>query len=85
VAHAARYTVDGDLLMVKMALDEQDLPPLIQQRIADGFRQFAIVKVDQVKAGDRLFIQIALESKSQNRKVVFTPDGEIDQTFPYWN
>lgn len=85
VAHAARYTADGELLMVKMALDEQDLPPLIQQRIADGFRQFAIDKVDQVKAGDRLFIQVALKSKSQNRKVVFTSDGEIDQTFPYWN
>jgi len=85
VAHAARYTADGELLMVKMALNEQDLPPIILQRITDDFRQFEITDIDQIKAVERLLIQVALKGQSEDRKVVFTPDGEIDDTFPYWN
>jgi hypothetical protein len=85
VAHAARYTSIGELLMVKMALNKEDLPALIRQRIVDDFRQFEIDQVDQVKAADRLLIQVALKSSSQTRKAVFTPDGEVDDTFPYWD
>jgi len=85
VAHSARYTVDGELLMVKMALNDQNLPAVIRQRIADDFRQYEIDQIDQVKIADRLLIQIALKSSSQTKKVVFTSDGEIDNTFPYWN
>ena len=85
VAHSARYTADGELLMVKMTLNEQNLPAVIGQRIADDFRQYQIDKIDQVKIADRLLIQVALKSNSQTRKVVFTSDGEIDSTFPYWN
>lgn len=85
VAHAARYTSEGELLMVKMALPKEDLPALIRQRIADDFRQFEIDQAHQVKAADRLLIQVALKSSSQTRKVVFTPEGELDSTFPYWN
>lgn len=85
VAHSARYTAEGELLMVKMALNEQNLPAIIGQRITDDFRQYQIDKIDQVKVADRLLIQVALKSSSQIRKVVFTSDGEIDSTFPYWN
>jgi len=85
VAHSARYTADGELLMVKMALNEQNLPAVIGQRIADDFRQYEIDQIDQVKIADRLLIQVVLKSSSQTRKVVFTSDGEIDNTFPYWN
>lgn len=85
VAHSARYTADGELLMVKMALNVQNLPAVIEQRIADDFRQYEIDQIDQVKIADRLLIQVVLKSSSQTRKVVFTSDGEIDNTFPYWN
>lgn len=85
VAHSARYTADGELLMVKMALNEQNLPAVIGQRIADDFRQYQVDKIEQVKTADRLLIQVALESNAQTRKVVFTSDGEIESTFPYWN
>lgn len=85
VAHAARYTADGELLMIKMALNEQNLPPVITQRINDDFRQFEISNVDQIKIADRLLIQVALNGPSEDRKVVFNPDGEIDASFSYWN
>lgn len=85
VPHSARYTSNGELLMVKMALNEQNLPAVIRQRIADDFRQYEIDQIDQVKIAERMLIQIALRSSSQTKKVVFTSDGEIDNTFPYWN
>ena len=85
VAHAARYTADGELLMVKMEMNEQDLPTVILQRIIDDFRQFEITDIDQIKVADRLLIQVALRGPSEDRKVVFTPDGKTDSTFPYWN
>lgn len=85
VEHSARYTADGELLIVKMALNDQDLPPVIRQRINDDFREFAIDGVSQVKTGDRLLFQVELDGRSEDRKVVFTAEGEIDQKFPYWN
>lgn len=85
VAHAARYTADGELLMIKMALNEQDLPPVIGQRIIDNYRQYAIEEVYQIKAGDRLLFQVALSGPSEDRKVVFNQKGEVDDTFSYWN
>jgi len=85
VAHSARYNPNGELLMVKMALNEQDLPPVIRQRIIDDFRQFEIADIDQIKVADRLLIQIVLRGLSEDRKVVFNSDGEIDSTFPFWN
>src|SRR5690606_35671265 len=69
VDHSARYSSDGELLMVKMALNEQDLPPVIRQRIDDDFREFAIDGIAQVKTGDRLLIQVALDGPSEDRKV----------------
>src|SRR5690606_11514206 len=85
VPHSARYTSNEELLMVKMALNEQNLPAIIRQLIADDFRQYEIDQIDQVKIAERMLIQIALRSSSQTKKVVFTSDGEIDNTFPYWN
>src|SRR5690554_2432622 len=85
VAHAARYTADGELLMVKMALNDRDLPPVIRQRITDDFREFAIAGIAQVKTGDRVLFQIALDGPSEDRKVVFNAEGDIEQKFPYWN
>jgi len=84
VEHAARYTPEGKLLMVKMALNERDLPPVILQRIVDGFREFEIDDIEQVKIADRLLFQVALNGPSEDRKVVFTPKGEIEESFPYW-
>ena len=85
VAHAARYTADGELLMVKMALNERDLPPVIGQRIIDDYRQYAVEEVYQIRAGDRVLFQVALSSPTEDRKVVFTQKGEVEATFPYWN
>jgi hypothetical protein len=85
VAHSARYTADGELLMVKMVLDEQDLPPVIGQRIIEDYRQFAVEEIYQIKAPDRVLFQVALSGPSEDRKVVFTQKGEVDDTFPYWN
>jgi len=85
VAHSARYTADGELLMVKMALNDQDLPPVIRQRINDDFREFAIDGIAQVKTGDRLLFQVELDGCSENRKVVFNEDGKLEENFTYWD
>ena len=71
--------------MVKMALNEEDLPPVIRQRIIDDFRQFEIDDIDQVKTGDQVLYQIALDGPSRGQKVVYNVDGEVDDNFNYWD
>lgn len=85
VDHSARYSSTGDLLMIKMALNEQDLPRVIRQKIIDDFREFKIEDIDQVKTADRLLFQVKLGGPSGDRKVVITAEGEIDQEFRYWD
>lgn len=85
VDHSALYTAEGELLMVKMELNEQDLSPVIRQKISDDFREFEIDDIDQIKTGDRLLYQVELDGPSGDRKVVFTAEGEIDKEFQYWD
>jgi hypothetical protein len=85
VDHAALYTAAGELLMIKMELNEQDLSPAISQRINEDFRGYKIDNIDQVKMGTRVLYQIALEGRSEDRKVVYNAKGELEDNFDYWD
>jgi len=85
VDHSALYTAVGELLMIKMELNEQDLSPVIRQRIIDDFREYKIDDIDQVKMGDRVLYQIALEGPSRDLKVVYNDKGGIEGNFEYWD
>lgn len=85
VDHSALYTTKGQLLMIKMEMNEADLAPVIRQKIIDAFPEFRIDDVDQIKVGQQLLYQVELDGPSFDRKVVFDVDGEIEKKFKYWD
>lgn len=84
VAHAARYTADGELQMVKMELRQEDLPAAILQQINEHYRRYPIDEIAQIKMANRLLIQLGISSRTDNKKLVFSPNGEIEEDVAYW-
>src|SRR5690606_3632252 len=85
VDHKALYTADGELLMTKRDLRENDVRPAITQKLAADYANYNIDDVDALIVDGVTYYQVELEGTLRDRKLVFSEDGQEARAVKYWD
>jgi len=85
VDYAVLYNPEGRIIMTKQDIPEAELPSIIAEKIAADFPDHYIDDVDKIDIDDRVLYQVELDGSVRDRKIVYTADGQEDQTFRYWD
>lgn len=85
VDYSAVFNKEGQLLRVKIDIEEAALPAAITQKVTEEYPDHMIDDADKIETEGKTFYQVELEGTFRDRNVVYTPDGEIEKNFKYWD
>lgn len=68
----------GTITKHKTDIPYDQLPRAIQEKISTEFKTYKVDDTDKVETGNKVVYIVELESKTGDRDVVFTPDGNIE-------
>lgn len=82
--HKALFDANGQLAVYKRDIHTSQLPQPVKQTIKDQYPTYKIDGVERVARNGHLFYQVELDGKPSDLKLVFTRDGKIDNSNPWW-
>jgi len=85
IDHTALYSQEGQLLMAKQDIPEVELPARVAEKIVLDYPDYQIDDVEKIEIDGRVLYQVELEGSIRDRKLVYTPDGEEETSFSYWD
>jgi hypothetical protein len=69
----------GKITKIKEDFPKKDLPAAIQQQITNEFKAYKLDDADKVEMDGKIFYQVELDGAAEDRKVLFTADGKIQE------
>lgn len=55
------------------------LPEVIKQKLEKDFKGYKIDDADKIETGGKIFYQVDLDGTQDNRKLLFTADGQLQE------
>ena len=77
--HDAWIDKSGTLKKHKEDFPKKDLPAAILQQVEKEFKGYRIDDADKIEEDGKIFYQVDLKGTTEERKVLFTPDGRIEK------
>lgn len=78
--HKALFESNGQLIVYKRDIPHSQLPQTVKQAIKQQYPHYKIDKTERIARNGHLFYQVELDGKPQDLKVVFTKDGQTDNS-----
>jgi hypothetical protein len=78
--HKALFDSNGQLIVFKRDIPHSQLPQAVKQAIKLQYPQYKIDKTERIARKGHLYYQVELDGKPQDLKVVFTRDGQTDNS-----
>jgi|SRR5688572_576399 uncharacterized membrane protein YkoI len=69
----------GKITKHKEDFPKKDLPQAIQQQISTEFKAYKLDDADKIEMDGKVFYQVELDGTSDDRKVLFTADGKVEE------
>ena len=69
----------GKITKHKEDFPKKDLPPAIQQQITSEFKGYKLDDADKIEMDGKIFYQVELDGASDDRKVLFSADGKVQE------
>ena len=69
----------GNITKHKEEFPKTNLPKAISQKITTEFNGYRIYGVDKIESDGKIFYEVELDGKSDDRDVLFASDGSIQQ------
>lgn len=69
----------GKITKHKEDFPKKDLPQTIQQQIATEFKAYKLDDADKIEMDGKVFYQVELDGTSDDRKILFTADGKVEE------
>ena len=69
----------GSITRHKEEFSKTDLPEAVNQKIKTEFSGYRIDGVDKIETDGKVFFEVELDGKSDDRDVLFASDGSIQQ------
>ena len=69
----------GKITKHKEDFPKKDLPKFIQQKITTEFSGYKLDDADKIEEGGKIYYQVELDGSADDRKVLFTADGQIKE------
>ena len=69
----------GKITKHKEDFPKKDLPAAIQQQIAKEFKAYKLDDADKIEMDGKIFYQVELDGASDDRKVLFSADGKVQE------
>ncbi len=69
----------GKITKHKEDLPKKDLPAAIQQQIASEFKAYKLDDADKIETDGKIFYQVELDGATDDRKVLFSADGKVQE------
>jgi hypothetical protein len=69
----------GKITKHKEDFPKKDLPQIIQQKISTEFKGYKLDDADKIETEGKVFYQVKLDGTSDDRKILFTADGKIQE------
>ena len=81
----ALFDADGNLVRHKGDVKEATLPAPVQLALTKMAPGFIIDDLEKLDSQGQVYYQIELQNKQKELKLVYTADGKIAHTVPYWD
>ena len=69
----------GKITKTKQDFPKKDLPAAIQQQITSEFKAYKLDDADKIEMDGKVFYQVELDGTSDDRKVLFSADGKVQE------
>ena len=69
----------GKITKTKEDFPKKDLPAAIQQKITSEFKAYKLDDADKIEMGGKVFYQVELDGTPDDRKVLFSADGKVQE------
>jgi len=69
----------GNIVKHREDFPKAELPAAIRQKIETEFKDYTIDDVDKIETDGKVFYEVDLDSRSGDRDVLFTSDGNIQE------
>ena len=69
----------GKITKHKEDFPKKDLPAAIQQQITSEFKAYKLDDADKIEMEGKIFYQVELEGAADDRKVLFSEDGKVQE------
>jgi Putative beta-lactamase-inhibitor-like, PepSY-like len=69
----------GKITKTKEDFPKKDLPAAIQQQITSEFKAYKLDDADKIEMDGKIFYQVELDGTSDDRKVLFSADGKVQE------
>jgi hypothetical protein len=69
----------GKITKHKEDFPKKELPQAIQQQISTEFKAYKLDDADKIEMDGKVFYQVELDGTSDDRKVLFTADGKVQE------
>ena len=69
----------GKITKHKEDFPKKDLPAAIQQQIASEFKAYKLDDADKIETDGKIFYQVELDGATDDRKVLFSADGKVQE------
>jgi uncharacterized membrane protein YkoI len=69
----------GGIKKVKQDISKNDLPAPVKQKLETDFKSYTIDDADKIEKDGKTYYQVKLKAAAQERKVLFTADGQIEK------
>jgi len=69
----------GKITKHKQDIPKKDLPAAIQQQITGEFKAYKLDDADKIETDGKVFYQVELDGTTDDRKVLFSADGKVQE------
>lgn len=70
----------GKITKHKEDFPKKQLPPSVQQQLTTEFKSYKLDDADKIEMDGKVFYQVKLKGAADNRTILFTPEGKIQET-----
>lgn len=81
--HKALFENNGKLIVYKKDIHQGQLPAAVKQAIRQQYPNYKIDNAEMIARSGRVYYQVELDGKPKDLKLVFTREGQVDNTQAY--
>lgn len=70
---------NGNITKHKEDFPKKELPQAITQKLQSEFKDYKIDDADKIEEGGKILYEVDLDGSKDERKVLFTADGKVEQ------
>ena len=75
----------GNIIMSKEEITKEDLPTAVTSGISKNFADLELDEVQKVEKDGKTFYQVEFDGMIRDKEVVFTANGQQDNSISFWD